>query len=246
MLTELQQALRSRGFAFASGVEFRALMDPHGVVSDAARSDFAASWTTMPPDPYLAREGMARRRRHAVFEAEGAEVRPMPPRPHYQSIHYNTLQGGFPRHLAAIDADILVSPALRQLVAFGAEFFAQVRGQPTQWEVEAHQFRIEASDGGEGLPTPEGRHRDGVDFVLVVLIQRVNLKSGTTSTYNDEGDELGAFTLQEPYDVALVDDRRVLHGVTPVSLSDPHRPGYRDVLVLTYRRRTEPPSAEKT
>lgn len=230
-----------------NGAEFRPLIDPHGVVPEAARLTFAQSWASMPPDPYLAREGMARRRRHAVFEADGADVRPMPPRPHYQSVHYNALQGGFPRHLAAIDADVIQSQALEQLIAFGSDFFAQVRGRPTKWDVEAHQFRIEASDGGEGQPTPEGRHRDGVEFVLVVLIQRVNLKSGTTSTHNDEGEELGAFTLTTPYDVALVDDRRVLHGVTPVSRLDPKNPGFRDVLVLTYRQPPTPTAmAQKT
>lgn len=190
----------------------------------------------MPPDPYLAREGMARRRRHAVFEAAGSDVRPMPPRPHYQSIDDNALQGGFPRHLAAIDGNVIQSPALTRLVAFGSEFFAHVRGEPTAWNVEAHQFRIEADQAGSGQPTPEGHHRDGVDFVLVVMVRRVNLRSGTTSAHSDEGEVLGAFTLTEPYDVALVDDRRVLHGVTPVSVSDPKKPGFRDVLVLTYRR----------
>ncbi|MFK8000352.1 MAG: 2OG-Fe dioxygenase family protein [Polyangiales bacterium] len=236
MLDKLQEAVRSRGFAFATGDEFRPLVDAGAAVSQAERAAFARSWATMPPDPYLARKGMARRRRHAVFEAEGSEVRPMPPRPHYQTIDYNPLQGGFPRHLAAIDAEVIQSPALRQLIAFGSDFFASVRRRPTRWDIEAHQFRIEASDGGEGLPTPEGRHRDGVDFVLVVLMQRVNLKSGTTSTHSDDGEELGAFTLTTPYDVALVDDRRVLHGVTPVSRLDPKNPGFRDVLVLTYRQ----------
>lgn len=219
---------------------FRPLVDESAAISESERVAFADSWDEMPPDPYLARKGMARRRRHAVFEAEGLDVRPMPRRPHFQSVDYNTLQGGFPRHLAAIDADVVASRALRRLIAFGSDFFAGVRGQPTRWDVEAHQFRIEASDGGEGLPTPEGRHRDGVDFVLVVLIQRTNLKSGTTSTHSDDGKELGAFTLTAPYDVALVDDRRVLHGVTPVSRLDPKNPGFRDVLVLTYRR---PPSS---
>lgn len=241
MLDKLQEAVRLRGFAFATGAEFRPLVDGSTTVSEAARVAFAESWATMPPDPYLARKGMARRRRHAVFQAEGADVRPMPPRPHYQSVDYNPLQGGFPRHLASIDAEVIESQALRQLIAFGSDFFSGVRGQPTRWDVEAHQFRIEASDGGEGLPTPEGRHRDGVDFVLVVLIRRTNLQSGTTSTHSDDGNELGAFTLTTPYDVALVDDRRVLHGVTPVSRLDPKNPGFRDVLVLTYRR---PPTSQ--
>jgi hypothetical protein len=34
------------------------------------------------------------------------------------------------------------------------------------WHIEAHQFRIEAVSNPAGRPTPEGMHRDGVDWVL--------------------------------------------------------------------------------
>jgi hypothetical protein len=33
-----------------------------------------------------------------------------------------------------------------------------------------------------------------------------------------------------------VDDRRVMHGVTPVQPLDPAEPAYRDVLVVTFKR----------
>jgi hypothetical protein len=46
-----------------------------------------------------------------------------------------------------------------------------------------------------------------------------------------------SFTLTEPFDSALVDDHRVFHGVTPVKALDPNRPGHRDVLVVTFKRR---------
>jgi hypothetical protein len=50
-----------------------------------------------------------------------------------------------------------------------------------------------------------------------------------------DGRLLGSFTLAEPFDAALVDDARVKHGVTAVTASDPARPAYRDVLVVTFR-----------
>jgi hypothetical protein len=46
---------------------------------------------------------------------------------------------------------------------------------------------------------------------------------------------LGSFTLTQPFDAALVEDRRVMHGVTPVTPIDPTLPAYRDVLVVTFR-----------
>jgi hypothetical protein len=107
---------------------------------------------------------------------------------------------------------------------------------PPAWHVEIHQFRITARPGEEGRPTPEGMHRDGVDYVLVLLVNRVNVASGVTSIHDNERRQLDSFTLTQPLDAALVDDQRVYHGVTPVEPIDPDQPSYRDVLVVTFRR----------
>ena len=67
--------------------------------------------------------------------------------------------------------------------------------------------------GQAGQPTPEGLHRDGVDYVLVLLVRRVNIASGTTTVHDLSGGQLGSFTLTDPCDAALVDDARVMHGL---------------------------------
>ena len=108
------------------------------------------------------------------------------------------------------------------------------------WHVEAHQFRIEARPGQAGQPTPEGMHQDGVDWVLVLMIGRENIASGTTTIHGLDRALLGSFTLQAPMDAALLDDHRVFHGVTPVEPLDVSRPAHRDVLVLTWRRESLP------
>ncbi len=48
------------------------------------------------------------------------------------------------------------------------------------WHVELHQFRIETSPAETGRPTPEGLHRDGVDWVFVMLVDRHNVSDGVT------------------------------------------------------------------
>ena len=55
-------------------------------------------------------------------------------------------------------------------------------------------------------PTPEGLHRDGVDYVLVLLVDRQNIASGMTTIHALDGRALGHFTLTDPFDAALVDD----------------------------------------
>ena len=56
----------------------------------------------------------------------------------------------------------------------------------------------------------------------------------TTST----SARLGSFTLTDPLDAALVDDARCYHGVTPVEPENPAQPAYRDVLVVTFRKKS--------
>jgi hypothetical protein len=79
-------------------------------------------------------------------------------------------------------------------------------------------------------------HRDGVDWVLVMLVKRENIASGVTMMEDVAHGPLGSFTLTEPMDAALVDDERVFHGVTPLGRLDPDSPAHRDVLVVTFRR----------
>jgi len=112
--------------------------------------------------------------------------------------------------------------------------FGALAPQTRAWHIETHQFRIEARPGEHGQPTPEGVHRDGVDYVLVLLINRRNIRSGVTTIHALDGRPLGDFTLTDPFDAALVDDRRVAHGVTPVEPIEPASPAYRDVLVATF------------
>ncbi len=79
----------------------------------------------------------------------------------------------------------------------------------------------------------EGVHRDGVDWVLVLMIARHNIASGTTTVHDASRALLGSFTLARPFDAALVDDARIFHGVTPVTPLDPAHVAHRDVLVVT-------------
>ena len=46
--------------------------------------------------------------------------------------------------------------------------------------------------------------------------------------------KLDSFTLTAPLDCAIVNDKRCMHGVTPVQQIDPNQVAYRDVLVVTF------------
>ena len=100
------------------------------------------------------------------------------------------------------------------------------------WFIEAHQFRIDTTDG-IGRPTPEGAHRDGVDFVAVLLIGREQIKGGETRIFEADGPNGKRFTMTEPWTMLLLDDATVIHESTPIQPLGEH--GHRDTLVLTWR-----------
>jgi hypothetical protein len=187
----------------------------------------------------MADGGRYRRRRHAAFSVSAGAIERKPHQPHYQSRDYNPLNGGVERWFEPIRDDIGRHPALRSVLHLGHAIFDRLtpdRTRPEAWHVEVHQFRVEARAGQPGLPTPEGMHRDGVDWVLVLLVGRHNVASGTTTILDLARHPLGQFVLAVPLDTALVDDSRVFHGVTPIQPLDAARPGHRDVLVVTFRR----------
>lgn len=197
---------------------------------------FADSWNRLGPDPYIAATGRLRRRRHATFVATADQgVTLAPHQAHYQSLQYNHLQGDIARWFEPVEAVFAASQCLHSILCFCHAFFGGLAPDVMRWHVELHQFRIEASAGAAGEPTPEGSHRDGVDFVLVLLVDRENIASGTTSIHAPDGTALGEFTLTRPLDAALIHDPRVFHGVTPVMPIAPQQPSHRDVLVVTFR-----------
>jgi hypothetical protein len=223
------------GFAFVHADEIRALLTASGTLSDW--DAFAASWNDLALDHYMADGGRYRRRRHAVYAAPaGGAILRGAHQPHYQSRDYNTLNGGIARWFEPVTDAIGGGATMHAILECSRSLFERLAGVH-DWHVEVHQFRIEARAGEEGRPTPEGIHRDGVDYVLVLLIHRENIASGTTTVHALSGQELGSFTLTTPLDAALLDDARVAHGVTPIEPVDAARRAYRDVLVVTWRRR---------
>nr|WP_294521932.1 2OG-Fe dioxygenase family protein [uncultured Rhodopila sp.] len=232
-LRPLTDSLRAEGYRFVEAAGMHALLEQSGPLTDWAA--FAASWDDLGRDTYMADGGRYRKRRHAVFSVGHDGIVRQPAQPHYQSRDYNTLNGGIERWFEPVTESVGSGAVLTTVLTFCRDLFSRLTAADA-WHVEVHQFRIEARSGEAGRPTPEGMHRDGVDYVLVLLVDRRNIASGVTSVHDPAGRELGHFTLTQPFDAALVDDARVMHGVTPVEPLDPAEPGHRDVLVVTFRR----------
>lgn len=228
-LSETDTTMARDGYARIAGADMLARLE----VSQAEWAAFAGSWNDLGPDLYMADGGRYRRRRHAAFALDAGRFVRKPHQPHYQSRDYNPLNGDVQRWFDPVLDATVANPALQAILAFCARSFDAGRGR---WHVELHQFRIEAKRGVEGRPTPEGMHRDGVDHVLVMLIERRNVREGVTRIGAPDGTPLGEFTLTDPADTMLIDDRRILHGVTEIHPLNPAWPAWRDALVVTLAR----------
>lgn len=236
----IEEGLKAEGFVFLPAQSMRRELLRQGSLEhfDA----FAESWNDLEVDPYMADQGRYRRRRHAVYEVDGRLERVrVHGRPHYQELAYNPLNGGVERWFSPIKPEVAESAVFLSILGFCTQLFVgrlgkAEPGSASKWDVEVHQFRIEAEVNSPGLPTPEGMHRDGVDHVLVLMVHRANITSGTTTIQSAAGEWAASFTLTDPFDAALLDDRRVLHGVTSVARLNPQAPAYRDVLIVTFRR----------
>ena len=226
-MESLLPQLRERGYAVLAPASVAALCGFGLQALDALKP----AWDDLQPDRYLKDGGNYRKRRHSCFVSDHGQLGQVPHRAHWQSEEYNALHGGMRRWFEPIQADTVAQPAWTSLLQALAGVCSGLKGaQP--WYVEAHQFRIDTADG-IGRPTPEGAHRDGVDFVAVLLVDRNGISGGETRVFDASGPDGQRFTLTEPWTLMLLDDERVIHESTPIQPLGDY--GYRDTLVLTYR-----------
>jgi len=229
------QALLQDGLSLLQPDDFQATLSLPAADWQSQWPDLAKSWDRLPPDTHLRDGGHYRHRRHACYVQTLASntLQATPHRAHWQPTDYNALHGGFERWFEPVEPAVSQAALWTGLLLALGRLFAQVKPAP-QWSIEAHQFRIDTA-GGVGRPTPEGAHRDGVDFVVVMLVGRQGVKGGETRVFDAHGPSGVRFVMTEPLTALLLDDTRVIHETTPIQPSGEPAGGCRDTLILTYR-----------
>jgi hypothetical protein len=229
-LGDRDRVLARQGYALLDASQVTAWLSLDG----PAQASLHPFWDDLPSDAYLKDGGRYRSRRHSCFVVDGAAVEQVPHRAHWQPLQYNALHGGMQRWFEPMAPSMVALPAWGRVLSGLGEVASSVHGQ-RPWFVEAHLFRIDTTDG-IGRPTPEGAHRDGVDLVAVFMVGRHQIKGGESRVFEANGPSGQRFTLLEPWSLLLLDDARVIHESTPIQPLVDGEMGWRDTLVLTYRR----------
>jgi hypothetical protein len=228
---DLAAALSRSGYALLSGASSAELTG----LDEAGWQELRQYWNSLPRDAYLKDAGRYRARRHAslVHDIATGGLQAVPHRAHWQPVQYNALHGGMSRRFEPLEEAFLAHPGVQRCITAIGEAAAGIAGVK-RWFVEVHQVRIDTADG-IGRPTPEGAHRDGVDFVAVWLAGRDDLRGGETRVFDADGPTGVRFTMRTPGTVMVLDDHRVIHETTPIQPGA--AAGVRDTLIVTYRAR---------
>ncbi|MEX0825729.1 MAG: 2OG-Fe dioxygenase family protein [Acidimicrobiia bacterium] len=227
----VRSELGERGFAFVDAARYHV---PPSLQPSLA--ELAGAFDRLEPDAYLRDGARFRQRRYGRFLL-GHEgwLQDLPTAPYFQTAEHNSYAGGIPRRIADLEPATRRNEMLARLIRFDASVFeTQIQGPFDHWRVEVHLFRVWARWDEPGLPTPEGVHRDGNDFFAVHLLRREAVRGGETTVYDPSSHPLRTRTLREPLDTLLVNDREVLHGVSPIVPADDRKPGHRDVAVIDF------------
>lgn len=197
---------------------------------------FKNSWNNLTQDQHMKDGGSYRYRRYSVLSWDANQERIImePHQPHYQTLDYNTLNGGVFREFDPFEPHIVQNKCFEAILDFSVNCINQLTQHSTHWHIEAHQFRIVCDGKRAGNPTPEGIHRDGRDFVLIMFIDRKNVKGGKTTLYDLDKNALKDYTMSYPSEIIMLNNHKLYHDVSAIEPHNPNEQSHRDVLVITF------------
>lgn len=197
-------------------------------------SGFAEFWDDLPLDEYMGDGGTYRRRKFSriSYEPGDGAIRVHDEARFLQTREVNRLNGGVARKFRPVDPALLENAIVRQLLAHFAARADHAR-EPVR-TVNIHQHRITATEEEAGNPSPEGAHRDGVEYIAMLMVARQNLTGGMSTLYDNAGTPVLDHTLSDPGDYIFVDDRTCMHSTTPVAVTPPAAKGHRDMFFLEF------------
>jgi len=181
-------------------------------------------FTNIPQDPYV-REGY-RYKSLARCRINGTEIEKQPHTPLFQDRDTNPVNGGIVRFYPEISD---LDRAKEAIMLFANTFKIDY-----SYEILVQAQRTKCSLHNPGITTPEGFHRDGIDFIAIFCVSQYNIVGSQTQLLNSD-DKIVFQRVLSPGEMLLIDDRQLLHYTSPISVKEPQLSdfGFRDVLIIS-------------
>ena len=202
--------------------------------TEAISDEFRLSFSVLAKDSYMRSGDNYRFRAFSKGILIGNEIYWDDNSAFFQAQNINKYMGGVER---VFDPLCVAAQQAAQQLIIASNFFPP--GSRQQYQLGCHQIRIIVTESNIGMPAPEGFHQDGFEHIIISCIDSDNIYGGLTllKLFGNESttplytSELG------PGSALLLDDVAVEHYTTPITHKIPGN-GYRDVLVLTFKKLT--------
>ncbi|MBS7422899.1 2OG-Fe dioxygenase family protein [Pseudomonas syringae] len=198
---------------------------------------FTRFWENLALDEHLPDEGAYRYRRYGAFELfdSDGELVLLPHDASEYAVNLASPNGGVAHEFISLEEDFVRHPFFAIFIRFIAEIVEDASKSFGPWQIRVHPCRVVSDDFEQGKPTPEGLHRDGADFIVMLLVNRLNVTGGITKITNNEGRKLVDLMLCDPMDMIIANDQHVMHEVSPIDRVALGAEGYRDVLLVSFK-----------
>ena len=215
----------------SSTVEGDFAKDGWAVVETPVLSDeVLASFDDLPRDMHsLSRHRTARLTQYFAYHEEGEWFfAPLPRRDYVQSAEYIKLPeaGGVRRFREQLTCD--PTPVVEALLAALPVNLSQ------QYQINVNQFRVIVNSEFDGIPVPEGPHRDGHQFSGIGVVRRHQIEGAETTVIDPKSGDVVFRTTLQSNQFLLIDDARYIHYTSDFAAADGHQDGFRDIWVIEF------------
>ncbi|WP_020396236.1 2OG-Fe dioxygenase family protein [Thiolinea disciformis] len=227
----LEQDLKKNDFIYISGTRLIDLFK----LDEQEIAHLKSFWFNLEKDNYMADNGTYRFRRYSQFniDLENNELELLPHAAYEQPTYINPLNGGILRYYLPLEDAFIKNSFINNLLIELANLLGRI-DHIKYWNIKLHPYRITCSSDFEGYPTPEGLHRDGVNYITTLLIDRFNIIGGETTITDNQKFPIYKRQLLDSFDMLLANDTKTMHEVSPIKTLHPQQAAWRDVLVIAF------------
>ena len=149
----------------------------------------------------------------------------------YQSQNYNNYNGDIYREYNNISTNVIENQLFKYYINIFRDKIILEHAYIPEY-INVHQIRVLFDKEQYSTVVPEGIHRDGYNIIMIICINRHNVKGGVNNIYTNDKTLLYTTTLLDS-EAIIINDNKLLHDVSLLSRYFQHEIGFRDIFVLT-------------